>query len=433
MKISIKRLFSLIGISLLGIVFFFETQLLLINSNLVLIFQIISILCLIFGVTTKGALHFSKSVPAFLSLWTILLLFFLYGLLHSENLVVFRLIISIMVCYLVSSQTFWIKYFKKILMIGGGISIFFTLLFWIIPDLYNLVVDFYGYFPPGTGQIKYGYRAGITANYSQNGIFIAVFIMIIFCLIISENNTKYNKFKNKIRFILLVISVLAFLLNGKRGTLIWCALAVVFTWFVSSEKKSKFLVRITVLGCFMLIALELALTYIPALSFVAERFSKLGTDGSATDRLTMWALAFANFLRSPIFGIGFLNYREQYSSNLASLFIRDFSDISSYRRLDAHNVYIQVLCEQGIVGAFIYITALVLLMKKTIAVLKFFSKKDVELKSAAMISLCLQIFYILYSLSGNCLYDMTFYLYMFAMAIVCSLDYRMKKEKAFLE
>ena len=72
----------------------------------------------------------------------------------------------------------------------------------------------------------------------------------------------------------------------------------------------------------------------------------------------------------------------------------------------AHNVYIQVLCEMGIIGFVLYTGAIILLLKYTIKALKYFSKtQEYQYKYAAMLSFCFQIFYLLYSLSGNCLYD----------------------------
>lgn len=50
--------------------------------------------------------------------------------------------------------------------------------------------------------------------------------------------------------------------------------------------------------------------------------------------------------------------------------------------------------------------------------------QEYQYKYAAMLSFCFQIFYLLYSLSGNCLYDMTFYLYIIAMAITGALNFR---------
>lgn len=202
------------------------------------------------------------------------------------------------------------------------------------------------------------------------------------------------------------------------------------TWFVSTEQKSKFVTRLIIIACVSVVLLQFAVENIPSLNFIVERFSELGSDNSSTDRFAMWGLAILNFTKSPLLGIGFLNFREQYSTNLAAQFIRDLTDISSYRRLDAHNVYIQVLCEMGIIGFVLYIGAIILLLKYTIKALKYFSKtQEYQYKYAAMLSFCFQVFYLLYSLSGNCLYDMTFYLYIIAMSITSALNFRIDKQR----
>ena len=433
MKINIKNLYNFIGIFLLCIIFFFETQISLYGLQIITIIQVIILFFLFLALLSKSKIIYAKNIYPFLLTWILMLPFFLYGMLHSEKNVVFRILFGIIMCCFLIQQTEWLKYLKKFLLFFSGSAIFFTFFFWFMPNLYSAVVDFYGYYPPGTGQLKYGYRAGITAHYSQNGIFIAVFIMTLITWMLSEKSIKKSKYKNAFRIIVVILAFLAFLLNGKRGTLVWCVVALIITWFVSTPNKSKFITRVIILGCLCIVVLQVAVDNIPSLNFVVERFSELGSDNSSSDRLAMWGLALNSFTRSPILGIGFMNFRELYNINLASTYVKDFTDISSYSRLDAHNVYIQILCETGIVGFVIYIIGLVLLIKYTLKTLKYFSYRDeYHYKYAAMLSFCFQIFYLLYSLSGNCLYDMTFYLYIIAMAITGSLTYKMNHDERLI-
>lgn len=430
MKIKVRDIYNFIGVFLLCTIFFFETPVSLSGTQILTVLQIIIVLCFIMAVSVHGKIRYSKKIYPYTLMWIVMVPFFVYGLLHSEKMVVFRILFGIIVCLFLSVQDDWLKVLKKLLLLFSGSAVFFTFLFWIAPSLYSHVVDFYGYFPPGTGQLKYGYRAGITAHYSQNGIFIAVFIMVIVTLIVAESAQGKSRYTNKMRLIIAAIAFLAFLLNGKRGTLIWCIVAIVLTWFVSTDKKSKFVTRFVFIVCVSAVLFQFAVENIPSLNFIVERFSELGSDNSSTDRFVMWGLALLNFARFPLLGIGFLNFREQYSTNLAAQFIRDLADISSYRRLDAHNVYIQVLCEMGIIGFVLYIGAIVFLLKYTIKSLKYFSStKEYQYKYAAMLSFCFQIFYLLYSLSGNCLYDMTFYLYIIAMAITGALNFRIDNRR----
>lgn len=430
MKIKISDIYIFIGLFLFCSIFFFETPISLFGTQILTVLQVAIIICLIMSASMRGKIRLSRKVYPYMLMWIIMLPFFLYGLLHSEKMVVFRILLGIIVCLLLLSQDKWLDKLKKLLLLFSGSTVFFTFFFWIFPNLYSYVVDFYGYFPPGTGQLKYGYRAGITAHYSQNGIFIAVFIMTLVTLIIAESTRRKSRFANRLRLIIAVLAFFAFLLNGKRGTLVWCIVAIILTWFISTEKKSKFVTRLIIIVCVSAVLLQFAVENIPSLNFIVERFSELGSDNSSTDRLAMWGLALFNFMRSPLLGIGFLNFREQYSTNLAAQFIRDLADISSYSRLDAHNVYLQVLCEMGIIGFVLYMSAIVLLLKNTIRVLKYFSNtQEYQYKYAVMLSFCFQIFYLLYSLSGNCLYDMTFYLYIIAMAITGTLNFKIDNQR----
>lgn len=430
MKIKVRYIYNFIGIFLLCALYFFETPISLFGTQILTVLQIVTILCFTMATSVHGRISYSWKVYPYTLMWMFMIPFFMYGLLHSEKMVVFRILFGIIACLFLSAQDKWLNTLKKMLLLFSGSAVFFTLFFWLMPSLYNHVVDFYGYFPPGTGQLKYGYRAGITAHYSQNGIFIATFIMTLVTLVIAESTRKKSRYINRLRLIIVGIAFLAFLLNGKRGTLVWCIVAIVLTWFVSTKKKSKFVTRLIIIACVSLVLLQFAVENIPSLNFIVERFSKLGSDNSSTDRFAMWGLALLNFTRSPLLGIGFLNFREQYSTNLAAKFIRDLTDISSYRRLDAHNVYIQVLCEMGIVGFVLYIGAITFLLKYTIKALNYFSNtQEYQYKYAAMLSFCFQIFYLLYSLSGNCLYDMTFYLYIIAMAITGALNFKIDNQR----
>lgn len=429
MKIKVRDIYNFIGVFLLCALYFFETPISLFGTQILTVLQISIILSFILAASVHGRISYSKKVYPYTLMWIMMIPFFLYGLLHSEKMVVFRILFGIIVCLSLATQDDWMNNLKKMLLFFSGSAVFFTFFFWMFPSLYSYVVDFYGYYPPGTGQLKYGYRAGITAHYSQNGIFIAVFIMTLVTLIIAESTRKKSRYTNRLRLIIAGIAFLAFLLNGKRGTLVWCIVAIVLTWFVSTEKKSKVVTRLLSIACVSLVLLQFAVENIPSLNFIVERFSELGSDNSSTDRFAMWGLALLNFTHSPWLGIGFLNFREQYSTNLAAQFIRDLTDISSYRRLDAHNVYIQVLCEMGIIGFVLYVVAIVLLLKNTIKALKYFSRVQAyQYKYVAMLSFCFQSFYLLYSLSGNCLYDMTFYLYIIAMAITGALIFRMDQQ-----
>ena len=178
--------------------------------------------------------------------------------------------------------------------------------------------------------------------------------MTLVTLILAESARKKSKYTNRLRLIIAGIAFLAFLLNGKRGTLVWCIVAIILTWFVSTEQKSKFVTRLIIIACVSVVLLQFAVENIPSLNFIVERFSELGSDNSSTDRFAMWGLAILNFIKSPLLGIGFLNFREQYSTNLAAQFIRDLTDIY---RIDVwmHIMYIFRFCAKWVLLDLYYI------------------------------------------------------------------------------
>ena len=162
MKIKIRDIYNFIGVFLLCALYFFETPISLLGTQLLIVLQIGITLCFIMAASVHGRISYSKKVYPYTLMWIMMIPFFLYGLLHSEKMVVFRILFGIIVCLFLATQDDWINNLKKMLLLFSGSAVFFTFFFWLIPSLYSYVVDFYGYYPPGTGQLKYGYRAGIT-------------------------------------------------------------------------------------------------------------------------------------------------------------------------------------------------------------------------------------------------------------------------------
>lgn len=81
---------------------------------------------------------------------------------------------------------------------------------------------------------------------------------------------------------------------------------------------------------------------------------------------------------------------------------------------DTHNVYLQVLCECGIIGLCIYIFAIISSIYPCIRKYKTSIKTaDYDKKSLNELGQFLQLFFILYSMSGNPLYDYSFFVFFF--------------------
>lgn len=228
----------------------------------------------------------------------------------------------------------------------------------------------------------------------------------------------------------MIMGAAALVLTGKRGTTLWCILAVAVVIFIQSDRQFTAAWKIASLSAVILVILFLLSENVPQIEYMLNRFADMGSDRSSMERIAMWGLALRSFAKSPVFGIGFQNFRGLYSTSQAHLFATAI-DIQSYQRLDAHNVYLQVLCETGIIGLLLYSAALALLLICTLRLVKYYSKREPYLKFGILFSLCIQVFYLLYSLSGNCLYDLTFYFYAFALTVTASLHAQKIKENKY--
>ena len=96
--------------------------------------------------------------------------------------------------------------------------------------------------------------------------------------------------------------------------------------------------------------------------------------------------------------------------------------------LNAHNVYIQLLCETGIMGFLIALKGAMNILRRTF----YFLDKSVrdlmgnKLKTIVFFSLAMQIFFWLYSITGNCLYDTMFSFYSIAVGMIMGCMIHMK-------
>lgn len=419
--VSINNVLLFFGMLFWAATAIFESQLLIISLYSVIVLHIAACVCFALGLVRSGKLYFNKHVPTYLILWLCLFPLFLLGSLKNERLVLVRMIACYISVALLMNNDRWFPLLNRVILAFAGLSVLATLFFFIYPDAYSGIVDFYGYFPSGTGRLEYGYRAGISAHYSHNGIFISIFLMLTICIYLALQSTKKAKMKPWV-ILAIFLGLFAFVLNSKRGVMIWSLLSVCITGFINSKHKSMTFWKVILLVATLIGTLQFLSESVPQVEYLLNRFATMGIDTSSEERIDMWKLAIRSFLSSPIFGIGFLNYRGLYDHHLA------YNYKSTHLRLDAHNVYLQMLCETGIVGFSLYMLAVVWALHSTVKLVLNHRNSCAEKKIPILFSLCLQIFYLFYSLSGNCLYDMMIYFYAFALAITASYSVSAKRK-----
>lgn len=398
----------------------------------VFVFILLYVLMMLFAVLTNvknGKLYLVNNIPKFYLPWIFFSIFVFWGFIEN-SLPAIRILCCIFIAIILQRSTDWIRVGVKCVALLTGINVFFTYFFFLLPDQYSTMINLYGYIPSGTSGGTAGYRAGITNHYSQNGIYISVFLMIIIMIFIGRNKfkkkEKFSTWDNALWIMFISVTAIALLLTGKRGVLIWSTCAIVFSYFIASQNKLGTFLKIGLIILTALGFLQILIESVPDIGYVFERFQDAGTDVASLERFSMWKLALSKFKNNPVFGNGFFSFRKLYFQNLANIY-HPGSD--RFQRLDAHNVYFQVLCETGIIGFICYIFAIALLLVKTVNIVRVMAEKgDRDLFTASLISLSLQIFYCIYSFTGNCLYDIVFFFYSLAMAITLALNYDLKKE-----
>lgn len=162
-----------------------------------------------------------------------------------------------------------------------------------------------------------------------------------------------------IRAILLAVMLYGCLLTGTRAallTFILCvAFAGIYAFFASNAAKKLWNLVRTNKKSILVICLIAAVCVVGAVLIVPVvakgRFSldKLFNDSL---RMEMWKMSFLEFLRNPILGLG-LNGTTAYNTSL------------QFKVTNIHNVLLQFICDQGIIGVLIFGYILYRIIRRT--------------------------------------------------------------------
>jgi len=258
-----------------------------------------------------------------------------------------------------------------------------------------------------------GSFSGILAYPGSAACFLVSGIAAYYCL--SNQPTK----KGLRKWIVLFAFALAIILTQKRSFMLFVPFSVFAVWLfgkelsVQSAVKIKKLLKSLMLVVSGIVICILLYSYVP---FIKEQVDSLigrFTSGEATlsGRTYLYALAWDLFESHPITGIGWGQYRQH------TLGLLNFYDDTTYQ---THNVYLQLLCETGIVGLFGFLAATLTTLFHTIKKYrKHLTQWTVSEKAALQFSLYQQVLFLAYAMSGNNLYDHNF-LIMYFIGILIS-------------
>jgi putative inorganic carbon (HCO3(-)) transporter len=147
----------------------------------------------------------------------------------------------------------------------------------------------------------------------------------------------------------LAFGVIALLLTQSRGGLLaFVSILLVHVYFTAADRKTR-IRRVALVLVVCLLAVTVA-------AFLFQRLGEID-DFTAVSRLAIWGGAFTVFARSPVLGAGFGNLRGLMGGLL---------NLPDGWTGDAHNLYLELLAETGLIGFAVFGTLIVLALRTAV-------------------------------------------------------------------
>ena len=283
----------------------------------------------------------------------------------------------------------------------------------ILPGVYEnsflpFICNASGGYCPASIAFHSGMNAGITGQSSTNGCYMA--ILAIF------HASKYLAQKDKKSLLLTIATIVCLLVIGKRAHMLFVAVSLLITYITKNNHFSlsgfvKNNLRAILIITLSLIGVLAVSNTIPQVRSTIDRIAASKDSDDVTSRRgPLYELAILKWKEKPILGNGWGAYI------MAS---HEKFGISTYGSdyMHAHNDYLEILCDKGIVGLAFYLVILVWILKKTYCARNggYFNK----------FAFAYIIFYMLYSLTGTPLYIISNFVFLLATLII----YRREDEK----
>ena len=272
------------------------------------------------------------------------------------------------------------EYIFRLLIIFSIIFNSVTVLSIIIPTLYTQLIIPLLPLDIQTEALRFyngTVSSGLTDQTGTNAWFCVLGISISFSKLMNKRSKEF--------FIVFVLSFLALLFTAKRAHLGFSFFCILFLFFYSNKRKTMKIFRFV--SIVILTVLLFSLLFNDIFNSWMYRFHRNDGSDISSNRFFLWGVAFTEFLKRPLFGFGW-----GYYSNISET--------------NVHNVYIQVLCELGILGEILFI---IMLLSNFVSVMRNL-KKTIKIKGVlynyCVFCVFIQLFIIFYCLTGNCFNDL---------------------------
>ena len=302
------------------------------------------------------------------------------------------------------------------------LAVFFAAGIWIqrfLAPVYRAVL---AVFPTGYGAAL---RAGEPTGFTLNSGYSAGYIIAGILVVLSQYY-RYSRFRKR-DIVLCLFLFAALIMTGKRGPLVFLIVAAVCCLLAPLKRENKArrylcILLLVVVAGFVFWALKDELSAIPAFEKIYGAAEGLaGGEDISTGRSKLYGWAIELFTRNPVMGIGWGRYRTTTIGN-----------VTVAKELETHDIYLQLLAEDGIIGFAVFIVLFVIFWNTTrIAYPKCLRENEVQdagWKHLLFFAFAYQTYFLLYGLTGNPLYDPHFQI-MYIFSCMIPLAYRSQEKQ----
>lgn len=375
-----KRILELIIAAVINLIIFSANNKLMIYTKHLSLLVII--LCLGMFILNRNYILKINKYKLMYSLFVIMIMVSCFWVSNTNVIWDYSLYLISGVCVIFSdfSKTFY-YYFMKIFKILFWVFIFSMFLEALLPNVFFLIFGFASF---GDAEMRAltsgGAIAGLAFEKAYAAFICNLGLGVIFAEFVAQRSYKYV-----IQSILIMI---ALMMTGKR-TLFIIPIVALLIYVMLFSKNNKF-IKLAGVGLGISAFIIIAYTIIPEASLIIDRIINSGGD-VLSGRENFWNYAMDMFHQNPFFGRGFMSFND-------FVFNQGFRYYGERWNYQAHNVYIQLLGETGIIGCGVIIILIIILIIKAISLAKSTSNFwDVLLVYWIML-------FGIYSLTGNTLY-----------------------------
>lgn len=278
------------------------------------------------------------------------------------------------------SKSFY-YYLLKTFKIMFWVFIFSMFLEALLPEVFHVLFGFASF---GDVEMRAltagGAIAGLAFEKAYAAFICNLGLGVIFAEFVANKSYKY--------IIQSIVVLLALMMTGKR-TLFIIPIVILLIYVMLFSKNNRF-IKLAGVGLGIIGFVIVAYATIPAASLIIDRM--INSDGDIlSGRENFWNYAMEMFYRHPLIGEGFLFFNDY-------VFNRGFRYYGDRWNYQAHNVYIQLLGETGIIGCALIVILIVSVVIKAISM----AKENSNFWNVLLVYWI--VLFGIYSLTGNTLY-----------------------------